>query len=112
MSNEVVKKTTTDEEITNELVDKFHRALCPHCNGRCHFGRICSYDYTHTVSPVPDINEVWKRYLTALQGSGEMLEMSFDDLFELLTDDEIDENSLSEKYETKKKLHDLFNMCF
>ena len=112
MSNEVVKKTTIDEEVTSEIVDKFHRALCPRCNGRCHMRTICRYDYSHKESPVPDINEVWKRYLIALQGAGKVLEMSFDEMLELLKNDEIDENSLSEKYKTKKKLQELFNMCF
>ncbi|MDO4282438.1 MAG: hypothetical protein Q4D02_02275 [Clostridia bacterium] len=111
MSNEVEKKTAIVEEVTDELMDKFHRALCPQCNGKCHMGsHSCGYDYTHKMSPAPGVNEVWKRYLLSIQGAAEVLNMSFDDVFELLTDE--NENDMSnERYDIKMRLQELWRMC-
>ena len=65
----MIKEAMKNGEITPEVVDEFHRTLCPQCNGRCHFGRsYCGYDFTHKVSPEPDINSFWREYITALKG--------------------------------------------
>lgn len=106
MNNEVNSKCETVE---NELVDKFHDALCPHCNGRCHYNHnYCGYDHTHKMIPAPDVNKKWKRYVMALQGSAKALNKSMDEVYELLTDDNIESG---ENYEIKSTLQELWRMC-
>lgn len=80
MSKEVLKS----EVITSEVVDKFHRALCPQCNGRCHL-MACMYDYYHEKEPKPYINEVWEKYVNALSDMVKKYDMTLDDAYELLT---------------------------
>lgn len=82
MSKEVLKS----EVITSEVVDKFHRALCPQCNGRCFSGMICKYDYDHKKDPKPYINEIWEKYVNALSDMVKKYNMTLDDAYELLTD--------------------------
>lgn len=58
-----MSKENADNVLTNfnETVDKFHRALCPKCNGNCHVGSSCEYDYSHTHRT--EVNEMWQRYV-------------------------------------------------
>lgn len=80
MSKEVLKS----EVITSEVVDKFHRALCPQCNGTC-FRIICSYDYSHKEDPKPYVNEIWEKYVNVLSEKVKEYNITLDEAFDILT---------------------------
>lgn len=81
MSKEVLKS----EVITSEVVDKFHRALCPQCNGRCFHGMGCRYDYYHKEDPKPHVNEVWEKYVNVLSEKVKEYNITLDEAFDILT---------------------------
>lgn len=96
MSKEVLKS----EVITSEVVDKFHRALCPKCNGRCFNGMGCRYDYYHKEDPKPYINEVWEKYVSTLSNMVKECNMTLDDAYDILTDVKpLTEDKLAIKWE-------------
>ncbi len=73
--------------VPNEVIDKFHRALCPKCRGICAMGFVCMYDYEHKKVPEPDVNAVWRRYLNRLAVEAERMDKSLDEILEILKDE-------------------------
>lgn len=68
--------------VSDEVVNKFHDALCPKCNGNCSCGSFCEYDGTHKRETIA--NQVWNEYLHKLQVVAEKKEMSLEEIYELL----------------------------
>lgn len=102
MSKEVVASV----EVTNEIVDKFHRALCPICNGRCRrFGASCEYDYKHTKEQEPEVNKYWRKYIDSLHGETKKYDMTLDEAYDLLAMWNVPED----KREVVYKMQQLFN---